>query len=121
MEGGVLDPAQKYYLSPLSFLCQVLWLELWLRVAAPHGDDQAKLPRRFRQAPEIDGRSTPLSSINRADDMIEGEMFKHLTVKEEDKEADEEVLRAPAAPGDAIMGVVPVINESCGIVQIDVH
>lgn len=26
------------------------------------------------------------------DDMIEGEMFKHLTVKEEDKEADEEAL-----------------------------
>lgn len=62
----------RYILSPLSFLCQahrwtccstnlswehrkmlrlrgqlgcsaqVLWLELWLRVAAPHGDDQAK-------------------------------------------------------------------------------
>jgi len=27
----------------------VLWLELWLRVAAPSGEDTAKLPRRFRQ------------------------------------------------------------------------
>lgn len=33
------------------------------------------------------------------DDMIEGEMFKHLTVKEEDKEADEEAHRAQATPG----------------------
>jgi len=40
-------------LSPLSFLCQVLWLDLWLRVAAPSGDE-ARLPRRFRQVLFLD-------------------------------------------------------------------
>lgn len=103
MEGGVLDPAQTYILSPLSFLCQVLWLELWLRVAAPHGDDQAKLPRRFRQVLFLDvfGDSTGWDphqegDNNCEDDMIEGEMFKQLGVKEEDKESDEEALIAAA-------------------------
>jgi len=48
-ERGVMDPEQDYMMSPFSFLLQVLWLELWLRVAAPSGDDTAKLPRRFRQ------------------------------------------------------------------------
>ncbi|CAE7947502.1 GIP, partial [Symbiodinium sp. KB8] len=99
IEGGVLDPAQTYMLSPLSFLCQVLWLELWLRVAAPHGDDQAKLPRRFRQVLFLDvfGDSSGWDPHDRdnncEDDMIEGEMFKQLGVKEE-KDADEEAEEA---------------------------
>lgn len=46
---GQLDPTQEYMLSPLSFLCQAFWLELWLRVAAPISTDHASLPRRFRQ------------------------------------------------------------------------
>lgn len=102
IEGGVLDPAQTYMLSPLSFLCQVLWLELWLRVAAPHGDDQAKLPRRFRQVLFLDvfgdssGDISHNSDNNCEDDMIEGEMFKQLGVKEEDKDADDEALIAAA-------------------------
>eukprot|EP00927_Polykrikos_kofoidii_P044320 TRINITY_DN38319_c0_g1_i1.p1 TRINITY_DN38319_c0_g1~~TRINITY_DN38319_c0_g1_i1.p1 ORF type:complete len:1278 (-),score=174.59 TRINITY_DN38319_c0_g1_i1:181-4014(-) len=50
---GTLDPDENYNLSPLSFMFQVLWLELWLRVAAP-SDDQAKLPRRFRQVLFLD-------------------------------------------------------------------
>jgi len=50
---GKLDPDEEYKLSPLSFLFQVMWLELWLRVAAP-SDDQAKLPRRFRQVLFLD-------------------------------------------------------------------
>eukprot|EP00439_Symbiodinium_sp_Y106_P068100 s1878_g11.t1 len=99
IEGGVLDPAQTYMLSPLSFLCQVLWLELWLRVAAPHGDDQAKLPRRFRQVLFLDvfGDSSGWDPHDRdnncEDDVIEGEMFKQLGVKEE-KDADEEAEEA---------------------------
>jgi len=50
---GVLDPDQWYPLSPLSFLLQVAWLELWLRVASP-STDQARLPRRFRQVLFLD-------------------------------------------------------------------
>lgn len=50
---GVLDPNQRYPLSPLSFLLQVAWLELWLRVASP-STDQARLPRRFRQVLFLD-------------------------------------------------------------------
>ncbi|CAE7508989.1 GIP, partial [Symbiodinium pilosum] len=99
IQGGVLDPAQTYMLSPLSFLCQVLWLELWLRVAAPHGEDQAKLPRRFRQVLFLDvfgdssGWDPQEGDNNCEDDMIEGEMFKQLGVKE-DKDADEEAEEA---------------------------
>ncbi|CAE7373427.1 GIP [Symbiodinium natans] len=99
IEGGVLDPAQTYMLSPLSFLCQVLWLELWLRVAAPHGDDQAKLPRRFRQVLFLDvfgdssGWDPHADGNNCEDDIIEGEMFRQLGVKEE-KDADEEAEEA---------------------------
>eukprot|EP00405_Crypthecodinium_cohnii_P019719 CAMPEP_0206477990 /NCGR_PEP_ID=MMETSP0324_2-20121206/35773_1 /ASSEMBLY_ACC=CAM_ASM_000836 /TAXON_ID=2866 /ORGANISM="Crypthecodinium cohnii, Strain Seligo" /LENGTH=660 /DNA_ID=CAMNT_0053954183 /DNA_START=237 /DNA_END=2215 /DNA_ORIENTATION=+ len=48
-ERGVMNPDQNYSMSPLSFLLQVLWLELWLRVAAPTNEDTSKLPRRFRQ------------------------------------------------------------------------
>ncbi|CAJ1373985.1 unnamed protein product [Effrenium voratum] len=104
IEGGVLDPAQTYMLSPLSFLCQVLWLELWLRVAAPHGDDQAKLPRRFRQVLFLDvfGDSSGWDPHDRdnncEDDVIEGEMFKQLgaNAKEEEKDADDEALIAAA-------------------------
>lgn len=51
---GVLDPGENYALSPLSFLFTVLWLELWLRVAAPAGSDGTKLPRRFRQVLFLD-------------------------------------------------------------------
>eukprot|EP00929_Paragymnodinium_shiwhaense_P069127 TRINITY_DN34867_c0_g1_i1.p1 TRINITY_DN34867_c0_g1~~TRINITY_DN34867_c0_g1_i1.p1 ORF type:complete len:1311 (-),score=224.56 TRINITY_DN34867_c0_g1_i1:43-3975(-) len=50
---GKLNPEEHYKLSPLSFLFQVLWLELWLRVAAP-SEDHAKLPRRFRQVLFLD-------------------------------------------------------------------
>eukprot|EP00928_Gymnodinium_smaydae_P095467 TRINITY_DN8220_c0_g2_i1.p1 TRINITY_DN8220_c0_g2~~TRINITY_DN8220_c0_g2_i1.p1 ORF type:complete len:1354 (+),score=308.55 TRINITY_DN8220_c0_g2_i1:110-4171(+) len=52
-ENGALDPDETYTLSPLSFLFQVLWLELWLRVAAP-SEDHARLPRRFRQVLFLD-------------------------------------------------------------------
>lgn len=52
-EKGVLDPDENYMLSPLSFLFQVLWLELWICVASPTGD-QASLPRRFRQVLFLD-------------------------------------------------------------------
>mmetsp|Transcript_36657 Transcript_36657/g.68356 ORF Transcript_36657/g.68356 Transcript_36657/m.68356 type:complete len:149 (+) Transcript_36657:3-449(+) len=52
-EHGVLNPDQMYYLSPFAFLAQVLWLELWIRVAAPSAD-KAKLPRRFRQVLFLD-------------------------------------------------------------------
>eukprot|EP00930_Biecheleria_cincta_P086328 TRINITY_DN7563_c0_g3_i1.p1 TRINITY_DN7563_c0_g3~~TRINITY_DN7563_c0_g3_i1.p1 ORF type:complete len:1135 (+),score=186.80 TRINITY_DN7563_c0_g3_i1:47-3451(+) len=92
-EYGVLDPSQTYILSPLSFLCQVLWLELWLRVAAP-GDDQSKLPRRFRQVLFLDvfGDSSgwnPDDDNRYEDDRIEGEMFKELGVgKDGDNEDD---------------------------------
>eukprot|EP00403_Amphidinium_massartii_P003517 CAMPEP_0178375006 /NCGR_PEP_ID=MMETSP0689_2-20121128/2665_1 /TAXON_ID=160604 /ORGANISM="Amphidinium massartii, Strain CS-259" /LENGTH=1208 /DNA_ID=CAMNT_0019994985 /DNA_START=84 /DNA_END=3710 /DNA_ORIENTATION=+ len=51
-ESGVLDAEESYPLSPLSFLFQVLWLELWLRVAQP--TDMARLPRRFRQVLFLD-------------------------------------------------------------------
>lgn len=93
-EYGVLDPAQTYILSPLSFLCQVLWLELWLRVAAP-GDDQSRLPRRFRQVLFLDvfGDSSgwnPDDDNRYEDDRIEGEMFKDLGVGQENNEDDGE-------------------------------
>jgi len=52
-EEGELDPEQTYKISPFCCLFQALWLELWLRVAAPSGD-QAKLPRRFRQVLFLD-------------------------------------------------------------------
>ena len=77
----------------------MLWLELWLRVAAPHGDDQAKLPRRFRQVLFLDvfgdssGWDPKDGDNNCEDDIIEGEMFKQLGVKEE-KDADEEAEEA---------------------------
>jgi len=51
--GGVLDPEMNYPTSPLSFLCQVLWLEMWYRISSP-SDDEAKLPRRFRQTLFLD-------------------------------------------------------------------
>eukprot|EP00971_Amphidinium_carterae_P109144 2161210-Amphidinium_carterae.1 len=51
-ETGVLIEEESYPLSPLSFLFQVLWLELWLRVAQP--TDTARLPRRFRQVLFLD-------------------------------------------------------------------
>ncbi|CAE7870867.1 GIP [Symbiodinium microadriaticum] len=49
---GNLLPQQDYKLSPLSFLCHAMWLELWLRIAWPSGAEEklAQLPRRFRQA-----------------------------------------------------------------------
>eukprot|EP00439_Symbiodinium_sp_Y106_P080847 s26_g19.t1 len=53
---GNLLPQQDYKLSPLSFLCHAMWLELWLRIAWPSGaeDKLAQLPRRFRQVLFLD-------------------------------------------------------------------
>lgn len=45
---GMLIPDQHYRVSPFCFICQVIWLELWLRIAAP-GTAEDKLPQRFRQ------------------------------------------------------------------------
>lgn len=53
-ESGALDPEETYLLAPLAFVCQIWYLELWLRVAAPSKSDGAKLPRRFRQVLFLD-------------------------------------------------------------------
>eukprot|EP00931_Biecheleriopsis_adriatica_P076169 TRINITY_DN49904_c0_g1_i1.p1 TRINITY_DN49904_c0_g1~~TRINITY_DN49904_c0_g1_i1.p1 ORF type:complete len:1178 (+),score=234.49 TRINITY_DN49904_c0_g1_i1:92-3535(+) len=101
-EAGELDPDQTYMLSPLSFLCQVLWLELWLRVAAPDGGDQAKLPRRFRQVLFLDvfGDSSgwdPQDSNNDCeDDTMVGEMFNDLNKEEDKDDSEDEALVAAA-------------------------
>lgn len=48
---GCFEGPKDFRLSPLSFLCHALWLELWLRIAWPSGAEEklAQLPRRFRQ------------------------------------------------------------------------
>lgn len=52
-EDGSLEHDHKYNEAPLSFFFQAVWLELWLRVAAPSGTFSS-LPRRFRQVLFLD-------------------------------------------------------------------
>lgn len=93
-EKGELDPNETYMASPLSFLFQTLWLELWLRVAAP-SEDQAKLPRRFRQVLFLDvfGDSTgwdPSQAEN--DEFVDGDaqMMGELAMPFGDTEEDDD-------------------------------
>lgn len=80
-EDGVLVPDQNYVTAPLTFIFQVLWLELWLRVASPSGNDQAKLPRRFRQVLFLDvfGDSAGWQPAENDDEMqLEQPMYEDM-------------------------------------------
>lgn len=110
-EHGVMDPEQVYLMSPFSFLLQVLWLELWLRIAAPSGDDTAKLPRRFRQILFLDvfGDAVnwdPSQAENEAG-ANDGEVMDRNLVdeimrdEERDKEAEDEMIGLKAAAEQA--------------------
>eukprot|EP00927_Polykrikos_kofoidii_P029109 TRINITY_DN25220_c0_g1_i1.p1 TRINITY_DN25220_c0_g1~~TRINITY_DN25220_c0_g1_i1.p1 ORF type:complete len:1284 (+),score=182.52 TRINITY_DN25220_c0_g1_i1:164-4015(+) len=100
-ELGKLEPNENYTLSPLSFLFQVFWLELWLRVAAP-SDDQAKLPRRFRQVLFLDvfGDATgwePTRAEDEQDKVLDNmldQSFEDLEVDDRDEQEDVAAIEA---------------------------
>eukprot|EP00928_Gymnodinium_smaydae_P033875 TRINITY_DN2413_c0_g7_i1.p1 TRINITY_DN2413_c0_g7~~TRINITY_DN2413_c0_g7_i1.p1 ORF type:complete len:1177 (-),score=221.48 TRINITY_DN2413_c0_g7_i1:6-3413(-) len=88
---GFLDAEDAFPYAPWAFLCTVVWLEAWVRVAAP-SQTAAGLPRRFRQMLFLDvfhKEEEGDGSDGTTPSKIEGALFQEMIENVDDEQRDQ--------------------------------